>query len=142
MRVTRRDLSFLLPALAASANAQRGPRPALTSTVFHNDKIPYAGDDRKKGRRFFYGSNHTGFNFEMHETILGEGVQTHPPHKHLHEEVMTVLEGTAEVYFDGKTEPAETGSVIYYQSNQMHTIRNVGKGRLRYYVIEVRGDEG
>lgn len=138
MSISRRDLTFLVPALAMTQPRQTR---TLTSNVYHHDKLPYSGDQTKKGRRFFYGANHSGFNLEMHETILGPGKETHPPHKHLHEEIVIVVEGAVEVYLDGKTEVAETGSVIFQGSNQMHSLRNVGAAPCRYYIIEVRGNE-
>jgi quercetin dioxygenase-like cupin family protein len=77
----------------------------------------------------------------MHETILGPGKETHPPHKHAHEEIVIVVEGTVETFLEGNTELAEAGSVAYFGSNQMHNARNVGTTPCRYYVIELRGDE-
>jgi len=137
MTLSRRELHLLLPALAAGAAAQSGP--ALPSKIYHDRQIPYEGDDKKKGRQFFHGATHSGFQIEMHETILGAGTQTHAPHKHEHEEIVIVVEGTVETYLEGKTEIAETGSVIYFASNQMHSARNSGAGRCRYYVVELRG---
>jgi quercetin dioxygenase-like cupin family protein len=140
MIFSRRSFSSLLPALAAcGAAAQETGAQTLPSKVYHDKQIPYEGDPQKKGRRFFFGPNHSGFNFEMHETVLGAGTTTHAPHKHEHEEVVIVVEGTVEVYLEGKTENAETGSVIYFASNQMHSARNAGTGPCRYYVIEMRG---
>jgi XRE family transcriptional regulator, regulator of sulfur utilization len=142
MNISRRELTALLPALAAAnAAAQQTPAPALPSKVYHSNQIPYVGDQKKKGRRFFYGANRLGFNLEMHETILGPGTQTHDPHKHVHEEIVIVIEGTVESYLEGKTETAEAGSVIYFASNQMHSARNAGSTPCRYYVIELRGNE-
>jgi XRE family transcriptional regulator, regulator of sulfur utilization len=143
MVFTRRDLTMLLPALAAGirpAGAQQGPTGLLPQKVYHSKEIPYVPESaQKKGRRFFYGATHTGFQLEMHETILGPGTQTHAPHKHEHEEIVIVVEGTMEAYMDGKTETAEAGSVVYFASNQMHSSRNIGSGPLRYQVIELRG---
>ena len=136
MLLSRRDLGLLLPALAAAQ--QKEPLP---SHVFHNADISYTGDATKKGREFFHGATHSGFSLEMHETVLGPGVQTHAPHKHVHEEIIVVVEGTAEIWIEGKTERAEPGSVIYYGSNQMHSLRNAGLVPCRYYVVELRGSE-
>jgi len=142
MKVSRRELGLLLPALAAgSAAGQQRPDRTLSSKVYHHGQIPYEGNQQKKGRRFFYGPEHSGFNLEMHETILGAGTQTHSPHKHLHEEIVIVVEGTLEAYLDGKTETAEAGSVIFLGSNQMHSVRNIGATSSRYYVVELRGKE-
>jgi quercetin dioxygenase-like cupin family protein len=137
--LSRRDLKLLLPALAAVAARAQEPRPAALDTkVYHHKQIPYTGDDKKKGRRFFDGVTHTGYHIEMHETILGPGAETHPPHKHEHEEVVIVMEGSVEMYNEGKTEVAETGSVLYFGSNQMHSSRNAGTTPCRYYVLELR----
>jgi len=142
MKLSRRDLGFLLPALAgAAAVTQETQLQTLPSKVYRNDQIPYGGNEQKKSRKFFNGLTHAGFNLEMHETILGPGVQSHPPHKHVHEEIMTVLEGTVEAYVEGKTEAAPAGSVIYFASNQMHKVRNGGTTPCRYYVVELRGND-
>ncbi len=137
MKLSRRDLALLLPALAAApAPAQTQPLP---SKVYHNSAIPYGGDAQKKAREFFHGATHSGFGLEAHETVLGPGVRTHAPHKHEHEEIIILFEGVLETLVEGRTEPAEQGSVIYFASNQMHSVRNTGLTPARYYVIELRG---
>jgi len=123
------------PAQGASA----GPLEVLPGKVYHSSQIPYKGDETKKARRFFYGLEHTGFALECHETVLGPGVETHPPHSHPHEEIIIVIEGTIEVSLDGKAETVEAGSVIHYEPNKPHNLRNVGTTPSRYYVVELRG---
>lgn len=145
--ISRRNLGLLLPALAAAgalrtvAAQSPAPVPALRTTVYRHGAVPYTGNDEKKGRRFVLGQTHGGFRIEAHETILGAGIETHAPHQHRHEEVIIVTEGTVEVFHEGRTEPAEAGSVIVFGSNDMHSARNIGKGPARYYVIELRADE-
>jgi quercetin dioxygenase-like cupin family protein len=142
MKLSRRDLAMILPAAAAAnAAAQRQPTAALPAKVYHAAQIPYTGDDKKKGRAFFRGAEHSGFNLEAHETILGAGTETHAPHKHEHEEIVIVVEGTAQTFMEGKMEIVEPGSVIHFGSNQMHSLRNAGTTPCRYYVIELRGKE-
>jgi mannose-6-phosphate isomerase-like protein (cupin superfamily) len=142
MQFSRRDLAMILPALAATkATAQREQTATLPARVYHAAQIPYSGDEKKKGRAFFRGAEHSGFNLEAHETILGAGTATHAPHKHEHEEIVIVVEGTAQTFMEGKTETVEGGSVIYFGSNQMHSLRNAGTTPCRYYVIELRGKE-
>lgn len=140
---SRRDLSFLLPALAAfSAPAQQtSPAETMTSKAYASDKVPYTGDDNKKGRRFFFAATHGGFKVEMHETVLGPGIETHPPHQHEHEEIVIVVEGTVEANMDGTKYTVPAGSVLLFGSNQMHNARNVGTTHCRYYVVELRGSE-
>lgn len=137
MKLSRRELGVLLPALAAAQ-----PRPAVgpaPSKIHHSDQIPYRGDGKKKGRQFFHGANHSGFVHEMHETVLGVDVETHPPHRHEHEEIVIVVEGTLDTHLEGKQEIAEAGSVLYFGSNQAHSVKNAGKTPARYYVVELRG---
>jgi len=138
MTLSRRDLALLFPALGAAQQAQN---ELLPSKIYHSAQLPYKGDAKKKGRAFFRGANHSGFQFEMHETVLGPGTQTHAPHKHEHEEIIILVEGSVERHLDGATEPVEAGSVIYFGSNQMHSVRNIGTAPCRYYVIELRGKE-
>jgi len=140
MTLSRRDLSLLFPVLAAARASAQGKDP-LPPKVYHNGDIPYAGDDKKKAREFFHGVNHSGFGVEAHETILGPGIQSHAPHKHEHEELVVVFEGTIETFVEGKTELAEAGSVVYFASNRMHGMRNAGSTPCRYYVVELRGSE-
>jgi quercetin dioxygenase-like cupin family protein len=149
-KMSRRELGVLLPALAAGAAVgpvaaqtpqTRPARTKLDTKNYHHAQVPYVGNDQKKGRRFFMGETHGGFNLETHETILGVGIETHAPHRHLHEEIIVVVEGTVETYNEGRTETVEAGSVIFYGSNQMHSARNAGNVPARYYVIELRGDE-
>lgn len=147
-RMSRRDLAALLPALAMAGTARTADaqttapaRARLDTKNYLHSQIPYTGNAQKKGRRFFIGETHGGFNVETHETILGVGVETHAPHRHVHEEIIIVVEGSVETYNEGRTQIVEAGSVIFYGSNQMHSARNAGKVPARYYVIELRGDE-
>ncbi len=143
MKISRRELGFLLPVAAARA-AQQQPAAAadtMTSKAYPSDQIPYTGDDKKKGRRFFLGATHTGFQVECHETVLGPGLETHPPHQHVHEEIMIVVEGTVEANMDGVKKTVPAGSVVVFGSNQMHNARNVGTVPSRYYIVELRGTD-
>jgi quercetin dioxygenase-like cupin family protein len=131
---------MLLPALAAaSQTAQAQPGVPLPGKIYHSAQVPYTGDDKKKARRFFYGAEQSGYNLEMHETVLGAGIETHAPHTHPHQEIIVLIEGTLEVFVDGRTEKVEAGSVIFYEPNKPHSLRNIGTTSCRYYVVELRG---
>ena len=137
--LSRRDLSLLAPALAAVAARAQQPKPALLdSKIYHDKQIPYTGNDNKKGRRFLDGVTHTGYHIEVHESIVGPGLQTHPAHRHEHEELVIVMEGALEAHIEDRIEAAEAGSVICFGSNQLHNGRNVGATPCRYYVLELR----
>ena len=145
MRISRRDLGLLLPALAAAgARAQEAAAAkveTMTSKAYPTGQIPYKGDDNKKGREFFLAQTHAGFKVEMHETNLGPGIEAHPPHQHLHEEIMVVTAGSLEANMDGVKTTVPAGSVLVFGSNKPHNVRNPGTMTAKYYVIELRGSE-
>jgi quercetin dioxygenase-like cupin family protein len=127
-------------AATASQSPAQGPQTTpLPARVYHSAEIPYKGDAAKKARRFFYGPEHSGYNLEMHETVLGPGVETHPPHTHAHQEIIILVEGTVQVSMDGRTDTVEAGSVIFYDPDKPHNLRNIGTTPARYYVVELRG---
>jgi quercetin dioxygenase-like cupin family protein len=136
-------LGWLLPALAAArATAQQSATvETMTSKAYLSDLIPYKGDDKKKGRQFFLAATHAGFKIECHETVLGPGLETHPPHRHEHEEIMIVVEGTVEANMDGVKQTVPPGSVVVFGSNRMHNARNAGSTPSRYYIVELRRNE-
>jgi quercetin dioxygenase-like cupin family protein len=127
-------------AATAPLTPAQGPQATpLPAKVYHSSAIPYKGDATKKARRFFYGPEQSGYNLEMHETVLGPGVETHPPHVHPHQEIIIVIEGTVQVSMDGRTDTVEAGSVIFYDPDKPHNLRNIGTTPARYYVVELRG---
>ena len=153
-KMSRREVVMMLPAMAAAqaaladqgtpapqlSQAPQGPQSTpLPAKVYHSAEIPYKGDATKKARRFFYGPEQSGYNLEMHETVLGPGVETHPPHTHAHQEIIILVEGTVQVSMDGRTDTVEAGSVIFYEPNRPHNLRNAGTVPCRYYVVELRG---
>lgn len=139
--ISRRDLSFLLPLLAATGASAQQPAAVetMTSKAYDSTTIPYTGDENKKGRRFLLSATHTGFKVEVHETILGPGRETHPVHQHENEEIIIVVEGTFEANMNGNHQTVPAGSVLVFGSNQPHNARNAGTTPCRYYVVELHG---
>ena len=76
-------------------------------------------------------------NFESHVTTLEAGIAAHAPHRHADEEVVIVKEGTIEVTINGKTQTVGPGSMLFFASNDLHGMKNVGSGRATYYVIRI-----
>jgi quercetin dioxygenase-like cupin family protein len=137
MKLSRRDLNLLLPALAAAgASAQKS---ALPSKTFQYEDLAVRTSGQNKQRAILNGETHTGFGVEMHETELAPGLAPHPPHHHVHEEMIMIREGTMEVTIAGKTSTLGPGSVAYVASNEEHGWKNVGSGRAKYFVLALRG---
>jgi quercetin dioxygenase-like cupin family protein len=137
---SRRDLRMLLPILAAtSAVAQ--PKMALPSKAFKYDDLPVHINGENKGRAVMNGDTHSSFQVEVHLTELGEGQAPHPPHKHVHEEMLLLQSGTVDVTINGQTTRLTPGSVAYVASNDQHGWRNPGPGHAQYFVVAFGRDD-
>ena len=137
MNFSRRDLSLVLPLLAAKA---AGQSHALVSKTYRYEDLPVHGEGLNRGRPIFDGETHTGVPIELHETELAPGQMPHPAHHHVHEEMILVREGTMEVTIAGKSATLGPGSVGYVASGVEHGWRNVGTDRARYFVLAVGRD--
>src|SRR4051794_7702510 len=134
MSMTRRDLSMLLPALAAAVPAAAAGEK-LPSTVFQYEQLPVKQNGPNKGRAVFDTTTHGGFPVELHITELAPGMAPHAPHRHEHEEIVMLRKGILEATFDGKPTRMTTGSIIFVESNMLHGWRNPGTEPAEYFVI-------
>jgi len=133
VKLTRRDFKLLLPMLAAAgARAQRAP---LTSRTYRYEDLPVRTTEAARSRAVFDGLSLNGFGIEMHETELAAGRAPHPPHHHVHHEMVVIREGTLEVMISGRGTTLGPGSVAYIVSNEEHGWKNVGTTVARYYII-------
>jgi quercetin dioxygenase-like cupin family protein len=139
MKPTRRDLAFLLPALAAiDAKAQS---TVLSSKAYKFEDIPVkASANGNKSRAILKGTLHNGFALEVHETELPPGGAPHPPHRHIHEEMFVVLEGSVDFMVNGVTTRLTPGSTGIAASNDLHGISNGSDAICRYCVFELGSD--
>ena len=138
MTCSRRDLTFLLPALAAAgARAEK----ALPSKTYRFEDLPVRVNGQNRSRAVLKGANRTGFPIELHQTELGPGEAPHLPHHHAHEEIVFIREGTLEVTIEGRASTLGPGSVAYVASNEEHGWRNTGASRAHYFVMALGRDQ-
>lgn len=90
----------------------------------------------------FEGSTANADYAECHYSVLMPGASPHPPHAHLEEEILVVMDGEGELVvprWNGDASPnifpAPAGSAIYYPAYQYHTIRNVSSEPVRYAML-------
>src|SRR5262249_39830916 len=138
MQYSRRDLRFLLPALAAAA--AQAQKPVLPSTAYRFEDLTAKGDDHMRSRQMFSGNTHTGFTVDLHSSELAPGAAPHAPHQHVHEEVLLIREGTLDVTVEGKTQTLGGGSVVYFASNRLHGWRNPSDKPALYFVLALGDD--
>jgi mannose-6-phosphate isomerase-like protein (cupin superfamily) len=138
MSLTRRDLSFLLPALATAASGQetsKKEKPVLAAKAYEYSELPVKTNGENQSRAVFDGLTHTGYPVELHMTRLAPGQRSHPPHKHVNEEVMMLLRGQVDALYGGKTTRVTAGSTVYMASMEEHNWTNPGPEPAEYFVI-------
>lgn len=127
----RRDLALLalVASKTAAAATERKKLPSM-NYVFEDLKVKANG-----GRDVFDGLTHSGHQVDIHETELAPGKAPHAPHKHVHEEIVMVREGTLEIIIGGTITTATPGSVVYVASNDFHGWKNSGSTKAHYFVL-------
>ncbi len=74
---------------------------------------------------------------ESHITTLNPGAISHPPHRHPREEIIILKEGTLNVSINGKVTRAGPGSLLFFASNDLHNVKNVGDTPATYLVFNL-----
>ena len=134
MKPSRRDLTLLLPALAAAQTATKEPLP---SKCYRYEDLPVKKNGENASRDVFNGVTHTGYPVDLHVTDLGPGMAPHAPHHHSHEEILMLRNGQLDVTIKDVTIRVTAGSVVYVNSNEEHGWKNPGPGRAEYFVMAV-----
>jgi len=137
MRLSRRELSLMLPALAA---AQTKEKPVLASKPYKFEDLVVKPNGQNEGRAVLDGKTHTGYPVELHITDLGPGMAPHAPHHHAHEEIVMLRFGQLDVTIQDVTTRVTAGSVVYVNSNEEHGWKNPGPDRAQYFVIALGKD--
>ena len=140
MKISRRNLAALLPALAAAQTPQpQAPAPkqrsVLASKCYQYDELPVKKNGENESRAVFDGLNHARVQLDLHMTSLGPGQAPHAPHHHVHEEIVMLRSGQMDVTIEGKTTRVRAGSVVYVNSMEEHGWRNPGPERAEYFVL-------
>ena len=133
-------LSFAGVLLVASTTAAQAQAPSPTtarlgSSVFEWKELKAEAKDNGVRRNVLDGPTATLDRLHAHITTLKPGERSGEPSRHLQEEVIIVREGTVEASFDGHTRSAGPGSVIFFASNAVTSLRNVGPGPATYTVV-------
>ena len=139
MLLTRRELTMLMPAMAAAIQTPVATEMGASQTIRREDITPSVNGPMAS-RQMLRTRTHSGYRIDMHETELPAGQAPHPPHQHVHEEMMLIREGTMEVTIAGATTRLGPGSCVYVASNQMHGWRNAGTTTARYFVLALGED--
>ena len=138
--ITRRDLMVALIAVACTGGgfALENELPLIGSSVFDWNSVQAKPTETGSVRSFFKVRTPTLEQLEVHVTTLNPGKSPHPPHRHPNEEMLIIRQGTVEALINGKWKRVGPGSVIFFASNQLHGLRNVGSEPAVYHVINFK----
>jgi quercetin dioxygenase-like cupin family protein len=139
MKITRRDLIVAAIAICATIGfyvMADATKPAVMgSSAFDWNSMPVTKTDTGSVRHVFKAPTATLDQLECHITTLNPGTASHPPHRHINEEIIIIREGTVEVLVNGEWKRMGPGSVIFNASNVLHGLRNAGGVPAVYHVI-------
>jgi XRE family transcriptional regulator, regulator of sulfur utilization len=125
------DLSNITPSRITPFKAGE----KVTSIVIDTNQLPVTKTASGSRRDVFNGPSVTLNTFESHITTINPGQSAHPPHTHGNEEMLIVKEGKLLVTIKGVKYLAPPGSIIFYNSNDLHGTLNVDDKPTTYYVF-------
>ena len=129
--------SLLVLALAIPSGAQE----VAPSGLFSHEDLPVLSSGTVRIQQMLTGLTHSGFPIDLHATELAPGQMPHAPHRHPHEELLLIQEGTLEVTVGDRTDRLGPGSAAYVASGEVHGWRNIGETPARYFVLALGNDD-
>jgi quercetin dioxygenase-like cupin family protein len=138
MTMNRRDVIvglLAMPSTLSVAAMAAGEQQILGPTVFHWEEMKAVKTEKGEVRSLCKTPTATLDQLEMHVTTLNPGLESHPPHRHVNEELIILREGECETLSDGKWVKVGPGSVVFNASNSLHGFRNIGTVPATYHVI-------
>lgn len=139
MKISRRNAVVGLLALPASLTAiakeDGSTGPVLGPTVFAWEDMKPKKTATGEVRSLCKQPTATVDQLEMHVSTLNPGMESHPPHRHVNEELIILREGECETLSNGKWVKVTPGSVVFNASNSLHGFRNIGTVPAVYHVI-------
>ena len=139
--ITRRDALVGLLAAPSALSAFAAPAPAaddqpiLGPTVFRWEETTPTPNKVGEVRSLCKAPTATLDQLEMHISTLNPGLESHPPHRHVNEELIILRDGECETLSGGKWLKVTPGTVVFNASNSLHGFRNIGTKPATYHVI-------
>ncbi len=113
------------------------------SLLLNWDEVPFKAHDKGGRKDFFNRPTSMNKRFEMHTTTLKEGLMSHDAHQHKPAEIIFLIDSQndekdskAQETINGTWYDAKVGDIIFLQSNDLHGIRNSGKGTCTYFAFQ------
>ncbi len=132
--ISKNDVSYFV--LIYKAKTPRTNQGNANSQTVDWNNVAFKPHD-KGGRRDFFDRPTAMFNrVEMHVTTLNAGLNSHPPHKHIAEEMILMVNGNARMQIGESFYEGSKGDLFFLPSNQLHNLTNIGKGPTTYFAFQ------
>ena len=118
-----------------SPDQQRG-RSAGNSFMMDWYDMEYRAHERGGVRQLFDRNTVMTNRFDIHITSLNPGISSHPPHTHVNEEIILMIDGEGEMILGEKKQHITTGDAAWVESMIPHNITNVAKRPAVYFAIQ------
>jgi quercetin dioxygenase-like cupin family protein len=125
------------PMLTAALFAVDSAPARLGTSLFKWEDLPAKPTEVGERRDVADQPTATLERFECHISTLLPGRLSHPPHRHPQEEFILLREGTLDVAINGKVQRAGPGAVLFFASNDLHNVTNVGDKPAVYFVFNL-----
>jgi len=135
MRTFTLATTILISAGVGAAVTGAAQRAVMHSTVFEWTSGETTANAWGSVRQVTRNPTPTLEELEIHISTLDPGKSPHEPHRHPHEELLIIKEGTLATFQNGETRRVGPGGIIFQASNELHNVTNVGPARAVYYVI-------
>jgi mannose-6-phosphate isomerase-like protein (cupin superfamily) len=137
----RRDFCLAFPGLLGSSPVLADTKNKLPSKIYQFAELPVRNAGNLVFRGILEGRTFEGCPISLHESQLAPHSMPHPPHRHRHEEMVFVVEGTLEFTVKGKKTRAGEGSVLFAGSDDEHGIFNPESTDAKYFVLALGSEE-
>jgi Cupin domain. len=92
-------------------------------------------EETKAGYQYWFADKNFAGGRTVKMSVVGAGLEVHPPKANPSDEFIFVLEGKGEFYLDGKTKIVGPMTTVFYPANVPCGIKNIGTADLKYLVI-------
>lgn len=120
---------------SASPDQQRGHSAGSSFMMDWYDMV-YRPHDRGGVRQLFDRKTVMTNRFDIHITSLNPGISSHPPHTHVNEEIILMIDGEGEMIFGDKKQHIATGDAAWVESMIPHNITNMANRPAVYFAIQ------
>ena len=120
---------------SSNPDSQRG-RLGGSSFMMDWYDMEYRPHERGGVRQLFDRKTMMMNRFDIHITSLNPGISSHPPHTHVNEEIILMLDGEGEMILGDKKQRIVTGDAAWVESMIPHNITNIAKRPAVYFAIQ------